>query len=315
MADTRTALVDALRQRFLSGLHLGLLLPGQRLPSIRELAAELNVDRRTVLAAYRELEREGLVELRPRSGIFFAPGTSGALPARVESLERWSIGVLLDAVTRGLSVPRFRELLGAHTDTRDLRVGCIECNDDQTAALCAEVRSEFGLETDAFDVDELLDDRTLSRTLAREDLLVTTPFHGGEVQELAARARKPWIVVSYRVDVFAEIAQLLPRGPVYFVVTDPRFARKLTSIYASIDPGRHLHVLLAGADDLRGIPSDAPIYVSRTARARLGDDALLARVSSEMRLLARESIREILTFLVTTNAQRHRSGEVASTLR
>ncbi|MEO6528351.1 MAG: winged helix-turn-helix domain-containing protein [Gemmatimonadaceae bacterium] len=304
MADVRAEIVDALRRRFFSGLHLGLLSPGQRLPSIRALAEEMRVDRRTILAAYRELEHEGLVELRARSGIFFAPGGSSAGTARLEALDTWAVDVLVDAVTRGLSVPTFRDLFAKHTDTRDLRAACIECNDDQTASLCAELRSGYGFETDAHDSEALLDDRTPARTLARADLLVTTPFHAGEVQELAARARKPWIAVTSRADVFAEIAQRLPLGPVYFVITDPRFATKLARIYADLDPGHHLHILLAGVDDLSVIPGSAPVYVSRTARGRLAGEALLARVAPEMRTFSQESARELLTFLVTTNAQR-----------
>jgi DNA-binding transcriptional regulator YhcF (GntR family) len=307
MAAARPDIVEALRQRFFSGLHLGLLSPGQRLPSIRELAEELHVDRRIILAAYRELEREGLVELRERSGIFFAPGATPA-PKRVSALEEWTVDVLHSAVTRNITVPGFRELLLAHTETRDLRVACIECNDDQTAALCAEVRTEYGLETDAFDVDALLDDRTPARTLARADLLVTTPFHAGEVQELAARAKKPWIAITYRADVFAEIARLLPLGPVYFVVTDPRFARKVHKIYANSDASQNLRVLLAGVDEVSAIPVDAPVYLTRTARGRLGGDALLARVAPEMRSFSPESARQLLLFLVTTNAQRARRG-------
>jgi len=304
VADGRAEIVEALRQRFFSGLHLGLLSAGQRLPSIRELAAELNVDRRTILAAYRELEREGLVELRARSGIFFAPGGSSPATARLESLDMWAVDVLLDAVTRGLSVPTFREMIARHTDSRELRVACIECNDDQTAALCAEVRMGYGLDTDAHDIDALLDDRTPARTLARADLLVTTPFHAGEVQELAARAQKPWIAVTYRADVFAEIAQRLPLGPVYFVITDPRFAKKLARIYANLDADHHLHVLVAGADELSVIPASAPVYVSRTARGRLAGDELLARVAPDMRTFSLDSARELLTFLVRVNAKR-----------
>ena len=308
MAKVRVEIVDALRQRFFSGLHLGLLSPGQRLPSIRELAFELNVDRRTILAAYRELEREGLVVLRARSGIFFAPGGSSPAAAQLESLDTWAVDVLLDAVTRGLSVPGFRELFAKHTETRELRAACIECNDDQTAALCAELRTGYGFETDAHDVDALLDDRTPARTLARADLLVTTPFHAGEVQELAARAKKPWIAVTYRADVFSEIAERLPRGPVYFVITDPRFAAKLARIFAKLDPGHHLHVLLAGVDDVRAIPDTAPVYVTRTARGRLAEEALLTHVAPEMRTFSRDSARELLTFLVKSNAQRSQRG-------
>ena len=70
VAKKRSELAEVLRQRFFSALHLGLLRPGSRLPSAREMAASMHVDRRVVLAAYRELEREGLLVVRQGLGTF-----------------------------------------------------------------------------------------------------------------------------------------------------------------------------------------------------------------------------------------------------
>ncbi len=50
----------------------GLLAPGEKLPSVRKLAATALVNPNTVARAYRELEREGTVETRPGSGVFIA---------------------------------------------------------------------------------------------------------------------------------------------------------------------------------------------------------------------------------------------------
>src|SRR5690349_5007650 len=48
----------------------GLLREGDQLPGIRTLAEELVVSPNTVVKAYTELEREGLLELRQGSGAF-----------------------------------------------------------------------------------------------------------------------------------------------------------------------------------------------------------------------------------------------------
>ena len=48
----------------------GALKPGDRLPTIRQLAAEQVVNPNTVARAYRELERDGLVDSGPRRGTF-----------------------------------------------------------------------------------------------------------------------------------------------------------------------------------------------------------------------------------------------------
>lgn len=51
-------------------LVLGTLGPGDPLPSVRQLAADVRVNPNTVAQAYRELEREGLVFVRRGQGTF-----------------------------------------------------------------------------------------------------------------------------------------------------------------------------------------------------------------------------------------------------
>ncbi|MFD7644649.1 GntR family transcriptional regulator [Kitasatospora sp. NPDC059795] len=51
-------------------LRLGALQPGDRLPTAREVVERTAVNPNTVLKAYRELEREGLVAPRPGLGTF-----------------------------------------------------------------------------------------------------------------------------------------------------------------------------------------------------------------------------------------------------
>ncbi|WP_371499847.1 GntR family transcriptional regulator [Kitasatospora sp. NBC_00374] len=51
-------------------LRLGVLQPGDRLPTAKEVVAATAVNPNTVLKAYRELERRGLVAPRPGLGTF-----------------------------------------------------------------------------------------------------------------------------------------------------------------------------------------------------------------------------------------------------
>ena len=51
-------------------LVIGSLKPEDPVPSVRELASELVVNPRTVLQAYRELEREGVLYVRRGQGTF-----------------------------------------------------------------------------------------------------------------------------------------------------------------------------------------------------------------------------------------------------
>lgn len=57
---------DAIARRIRSGV----LGPGERMPPVRALAAELGIAPNTVARAYRELEAAGLLEGRGRHGTF-----------------------------------------------------------------------------------------------------------------------------------------------------------------------------------------------------------------------------------------------------
>jgi GntR family transcriptional regulator len=59
-------LVDQVRQ----AVSLGLLRPGDRLPSVREVVGQVTINPNTVHRAYRDLEHEGIVEGRPGIGTF-----------------------------------------------------------------------------------------------------------------------------------------------------------------------------------------------------------------------------------------------------
>jgi len=58
-------------------IETGALRPGEQLPGIRPLAEELVINPNTVAKAYRELEHEGVIELRHGAGAFVA-GNAGA---------------------------------------------------------------------------------------------------------------------------------------------------------------------------------------------------------------------------------------------
>jgi GntR family transcriptional regulator len=60
----------------------GLLAPGDRMPSVRELAAQLTLNHNTVAKAYQELERERVIEVERGRGTFIA--ASSPRPDREE---------------------------------------------------------------------------------------------------------------------------------------------------------------------------------------------------------------------------------------
>jgi GntR family transcriptional regulator len=61
----------------------GDLEPGDRLPTVRQLAVDLSINLNTVVRSYRELEIEGAIETQQGSGTFV-----GRKRPRIDDLER-----------------------------------------------------------------------------------------------------------------------------------------------------------------------------------------------------------------------------------
>src|SRR6516225_8223319 len=66
-------------QQVEQALRLGLLGPGDQLPTVKEMVGSLAINPNTVMKAYRELEHRGLAAGRPGQGTFVrgAPATAG----------------------------------------------------------------------------------------------------------------------------------------------------------------------------------------------------------------------------------------------
>ena len=296
MAGRRMQVLSYLHQHIQGGLHLGLLNPGDRLQSSRALARQFKADPRVVRAAYHTLRDEGLVEMRQRSGVYLAAsaGSPIPLPARVAE---WTAGVFCSGLAMNIPAPALPEWLRRSIATRPLRVVCLECNTDQLYSIGNELARDYGVETTGIELADVAAEERRPE-LAGADLLVTTAFHSQEVRPVAARLGKPWIAISLREDLVAGVFHALARGPLYFVVTDPRFARKLREIWALAPGVENLRTLVLGQDDLNAIPVGAPVIIPTSARARLEGSALLARYPGVPRFFASESTRELLGFIV-----------------
>ena len=89
-------------QQVEQALRLGYLKPGDRLPKVREVVAELAINPNTVLKAYRELETKGLTAGRPGQGTFIDGSLEQATLPQVAGLRRSLRSWLAKADAAGL---------------------------------------------------------------------------------------------------------------------------------------------------------------------------------------------------------------------
>jgi GntR family transcriptional regulator len=87
-------------------LLVGYLKPGDQLPKVRQVVAELAINPNTVLKAYRELEHKGLASGRPGQGTFVEAGATPATLPELAGLRRRLLRWLDDASTAGLDESR-----------------------------------------------------------------------------------------------------------------------------------------------------------------------------------------------------------------
>ncbi len=95
-------------------IETGALRPGDQLPGIRPLAEELVMNPNTVAKAYRELEHEGVIELRHGSGAFVS---RSARAEQLADILRGAQSIVAGAVerlrARGVTDDEIRRLFEA----------------------------------------------------------------------------------------------------------------------------------------------------------------------------------------------------------
>ncbi|MEO6879153.1 MAG: GntR family transcriptional regulator, partial [Gemmatimonadaceae bacterium] len=132
MTEPRTTIAETLRGRVLRELQAGTLQPGDRLPSARELVAEFGVDHRMILAAYRQLVDEELVDVRERGGVYVS--SSNATHTGFPALPvKWFVEMLTEGFAHEIPAPELHEWLRRSIETLRLRAVVLTTTSDQAA--------------------------------------------------------------------------------------------------------------------------------------------------------------------------------------
>jgi GntR family transcriptional regulator len=107
-------------QQVRQAIRLGILSPGDKLPTVKEVVAAVAINPNTVLKAYRELDLEGLVDGRRGVGTFVAEGVVSLAPGDVETLRKSLGRWVADARAAGLDEENMSALFAAAVDPRGM---------------------------------------------------------------------------------------------------------------------------------------------------------------------------------------------------
>ncbi len=289
--------VDLLRQRILNGLTLGLLREGGRLPGVRAMARDMAVGPRAVLEACKRLEAERLIERRARSGMYVA-AAAHSQASSAASHSGWLADVLIEGLRRGVAPPDLASQLNGIFEARRFRALVADSNDDQLWSLADELEHDYGVDPVSVDLDLLRLGNEFPEPSEPIDVIVTTSFQTDAVKALAARLGTPVLGLTMCTGLFAEVRRLLARQPVYFIVSDPRMARKLSGIFSTDAGAGNLRAVVWGRDDIDAIPDTAPVYITRLTRTKMTGSPLLNRCLPEARVFSAESARALLELVV-----------------
>lgn len=296
-------LVEGIRQGIASGLYLGRLRPGDRLPSIREVARHTAQDHRYVSAAYRRLAGEGVVDIRTRHGVVVGAGAPVTEPLSNETAE-WLAGVIGDAAAMQVKAPQLPDLVKRWTGSATVRCLCVDGTEDDLVALTTELQGQWGFRTERLVADETLRRDTLVRALRETDVVVTTPFHVALLDGPAKAAGVPVVVLQANPDTVRAAEERLRQGPLTAVVLDPRYGERLRCMAG----GEKLNVVRADDEAaVAALDPAEPVLMTRAAHGRVRRPLrLLAPLSpafspARARDLAAVLIRRNLEGLRNTN--------------
>lgn len=293
---------SVLRDRIRDAIGMGAMKTGDRLPGTRRLAEELQVDPRLVASALRRLQEEGLVEMRPRSGVYVASEIEGTSTNRALPRD-WTAEIVSQAIERGVPADRLAAAVALVTDTHKVRAAVIATMSDQAVGIVRELQDDYGIAAAAVFPEQLMSGR-LPRTLLRAQLILSTRELEAAAKKISAGLKKSLVVVRVRPDLFSEDWIAFMNGSVHVIVADPRFRAMLRQVLKTVPGSANVTILLAGSEEVSLVPRDARTYVTESARRMLGRGGLPGRVIRPRRVFSSETVREVVAFLVAHNAAR-----------
>jgi DNA-binding transcriptional regulator YhcF (GntR family) len=304
-AQPGAVILDQLRDRIVTGLYFGNWQPGERLPSIRDIADAESVDRKTAAAAYHRLEEEGLVEVKARSGVFLRDAPSGPGNGRGGPLEklqqRWLKNTYDGARALGLETDTVLRLFSAVADVEAAQVPVLEEDEASARTVAQELRECVGINARPVLLQDLASRVT---GFTNPPFAVTTPYHAQRVSELLPRT--PLIVATLSLDLLHGLLAKAEAGPILVTVPSAWTARRVEAAIRQKAPNAdRTRVVVATAEtDLQQLRRDAAcVFVWPGTEAVLsafpGDDCV-----KPVRLLSEATLDRVRTAVLEA-ALRH----------
>lgn len=192
--------INRLRDRIRLGRYFGRWSPGDRLPSVREVAAAEAVDRKTAAAAYRRLQTEGLVRVEPRSGVYLEGGEERESDPLRRLHLKWLERTLISAGELGLASETVHRLFQGVAAVERRRIPLVDPDPAHAALLAQELSGLTGLDCVATGPGRLPAE---VGPLRDPPFIIATPR--GMEGLRALHSRVPIILITLATELFEEV--------------------------------------------------------------------------------------------------------------
>ncbi|MCM3400459.1 GntR family transcriptional regulator [Oceanobacillus profundus] len=109
--ESREPIYIQLQQQIIEGIAKKQLQPGDALPSVRSLAADIGINLHTVNKAYQQLKQDGFILIHRQKGVVVHPdGVPQADEEYRQELKAKLRPLIADSICRGLSEVEFSQL-------------------------------------------------------------------------------------------------------------------------------------------------------------------------------------------------------------
>ena len=241
----------------LAQIRSGALSAGAQLPTVRDLAEQLNVARGTVKRAYDELQQRGAISKVQGRGTFvcYQPSSSdsrkdramGAIDQMLDSLE--DMGFSMNEVQIFLDLK-----LRQRAASRDnLKIAVVECNPEVLSQLMDQLRRTAG-PADLY--GHLLQDvQEYPYRIGEDmDLIVTTAEHADVLKDIIPQKEKiAKIALRLMPQSVARILRLQPGQRVGILCKSTRFGELIRAVSSTYAEGAHIQTpqLLDDVQDMQ----------------------------------------------------------------
>jgi GntR family transcriptional regulator len=214
-------------------------MKSKRLPSVRQVAKEFGVSINTVLRAYNELGNEGIVTGSVGKGTFVKVS-----PRELQSYHRQILlqkiveHALEEALSQEYSIEEFEKAVFAYvTEKRKMmqrvNISFIECNIEQLTYFTDHLELDPHIHRIPVLLEELRkNDSEAMDKIEKSDIIVTSFYHLGEIQEYFNSTEKPIIGINIEPEVstLITIAKIPPSSTVGIVTTSYQFLKEVKEV-------------------------------------------------------------------------------------